>query len=99
MQIPPTSWTNPAAATQQAIHTQKPSATSSGPPGAHANVAGVENSQKTGDRDADERYDGPEQRHGEGEEKKHPSQDPHAPLSATDLPADDGEISTLDLRG
>ena len=70
MQIMPSgaAWTNPAALTQQALGDAK----HSGPPKNAAStevVTPLEQSGKVSDRDANERYDGPE-RQGDGGKRR-----------------------------
>lgn len=99
MQIPPAGWANPAAHTQQGLSSQRsntPATTDS----TTRQLNPVEQSQKAGDRDANERYDGPMD-HKDSEERKN-SQGESSHDSTQDrlhLPADDGEGSQLDISG
>jgi hypothetical protein len=99
MQIMPTggSWINPAALNQQALNESKhtgPTANKSPSPDA---VDKLEHSEKSGDRDANERYDGPQnqQHHSSGQQST-----PDQAASMLSLPAiDDLPTPTLDLLG
>ncbi|MCU0712482.1 MAG: hypothetical protein MUC43_10525 [Pirellula sp.] len=99
MQIPPAGWSNPAAHTQQGLSNQRSSTPATAESTAQQ-LNPVEQSQKTGDRDANERYDGP-MPHQTGEEQKQTSDDTPHDLSGDclHLPADDGETSQLDISG
>ncbi len=103
MQIPPAGWSNPAAHTQQGLSNQR-SNPSSAAESAARQLNPVEQSQKTEDRDANERYDGPMARQSNPEDTE--SQDDPNKESGLDpssdclhLPADDGETSQLDISG
>lgn len=97
MQVPPAGWTNPAAHAQQGLSTQRAS-TSSTSETASKTVSPIEQSQKTGDRDANERYDGPMPQHAEKDADPKPgAEDTEPGGDSLDLPADDGEISQLDV--
>lgn len=98
MQIFPANWSNPAAATQQALQHPRGSAASNSPPSTPA-IPDVGKTEKSGDRDADERYDGPMAGH-----PKQPSPGEQAPESPSpqhelSLPADSGEESKFDVLG
>ncbi|MCE3017367.1 MAG: hypothetical protein ACK56W_11085 [Pirellula sp.] len=95
MQIPSSNWPNPAAhALQTASHARTPHSTTTQntPTGVNA----LEHAEKTGDRDANERYDGPP-----GNERKHsaPRENETNPIALASLPADDGEQHELDIQG
>lgn len=99
MQIPPAGWANPAAHTQQGITNQRSSA-SSNSESTTRQVSSVEQSQKTGDRDANERYDGPMPHQARQEQNQ--SSDETSQDSSGDclhLPEDDGEKTVLDISG
>ena len=95
MQITSSNWQNPAAhALQSASHARAPHATTT--PTTPTGVNSLEHAEKTGDRDANERYDGPP-----GQEPKQPITDENEanPLALASLPADDGEQHELDIQG
>lgn len=98
MQVLPPNWSNPAAATQQAMQQPRTSLNASSSPAMPA-IPDVGKAEKAGDRDANEKYDGPMAgvpkalpKEPEVEEEKlyHPD---------LLLPADLGEESELDLMG
>lgn len=92
-------WTNAAAASQHAASDAKHAHASTHRPAANRAVNPLEQSGKTSDRDANERYDGPQP------DQRNVSSPPNAmPLvqdeSLLSLPAIDGSpTSTLDLLG
>ena len=99
MQIMPSggAWTNPAALSQQALGDTKQSNASKNINAAEA-VTPLEQSEKGGDRDAQERYQGPQQH------SRSPAENGPATESTTEsmliLPANDNlEPGTLDLLG
>ena len=95
MQITSSNWQNPAAhALQSASHARTPLATTT--PTTPAGVNALEHTAKTGDRDANERYDGPP-----GQEPMQPttSENQTNSISLASLPADDGEKHELDIQG
>jgi hypothetical protein len=97
MQVPPAGWTNPAAHAQQGLSTQR-SNSSSNSESASKTVSSIEQSQKAGDRDASERYDGPMSKRGDKEtEQQSGAKDTETRGDSLDLPADDGEVSQLDV--
>ncbi len=99
MQIMPSggAWTNPAALTQQALSDSKHSGTTKNAAVATDHATPLEQVGKTTDRDAQERYEGPQHRSAfqpaqEGDHADHESM--------LELPADDDlEAGTLDLFG
>jgi len=98
MQIMPSSWTNAAALNQQALGDSKHS---TGPKNSAVGAEPVnplEETGKTGDRDANERYDGPPQSgSASGKGTVATSNESESMLS---LPASDGlDETTLDLLG
>ena len=98
MQIMPTggSWVNPAALNQQAIQESKHNGSTGNKSTLTDAVDKLQHSEKTGDRDANERYDGPQEQHSSSNSMPTPEQDP----SMLSLPAlDDLPVSTLDLLG
>ena len=99
MQIMPTggSWINPAALSQQAINESKHSGPSTNKSPSPDAVDKLEHSEKTGDRDANERYDGPLQ----DTPKKAPTEsEANNDSPMLSLPAiDDHPAPTLDLLG
>jgi hypothetical protein len=97
MQIQPSnSWTNPAALTQQSLSDNKHAAAATHHSTEPHAVERLENAEKTGDRDANERYDGPDsQSNGSSNQRETSGSE-----SMLSLPAiDDQPESTLDLRG
>lgn len=100
MQIMPSgaAWTNPAALSQQASGDPKQSAALKSTTPSKDAVTLLEETGKTTDRDANERYDGPQQT-----EKPSSSSSNGSPPDADSmmsLPAnDDQEATTLDLLG
>ena len=100
MQIMPSSaaWTNPAAQNQQALGDSKPSASLKNTASASELVNPLEQSGKASDRDANERYDGPQQ---QGSTSNSSANDTIAETdSMLSLPAsDDLGTTTLDLLG
>lgn len=99
MQVPPAGWSNPAAHAQQGITNQRSSA-SSNSESTTKQLISVEQSQKTGDRDANERYDGPmpfQARQEQSESSDETSQNTSG--DCLHLPADDGETTVLDISG
>ncbi|MFN7292977.1 MAG: hypothetical protein ACK5YR_17595 [Pirellula sp.] len=99
MQVPPAGWANPAAHTQQGMSNQRSSTVTTAESTAKQ-LNPIEQSQKTGDRDANERYDGP-MPHQAGQEQKQSSDETPQDSSGDclHLPADDGETSVLDISG
>ena len=99
MQVPPSSWANPAAQTQQGLLNQR----SSNPVSSQSTAKQlnpIEQSQKTGDRDANERYDGPMSgRSRPDEDSETDNSKADVPHDALKLPADDGEVSQIDISG
>jgi hypothetical protein len=96
MQVPSSSWANPAAHSQQGLGVQRVSSTTSTATTSNA-VNQLEQSTKAGDRDANERYEGPT-----GEPKGSPPPKDVAdanPHDILELPADDGMEHSLDLKG
>lgn len=101
MQIMPSGggWTNAAAASQHAVSDAKHSHANTFRPAANLAVNPLEQSSKTSDRDANERYDGPQP------DQRNDTSSPDAmPLvqdeSLLSLPAiDESPVSTLDLIG
>lgn len=99
MQIQPTGWTNPAAQSQQVNFGQRASVVSS--PATAENIGALEESNRTGDRDANERYEGPppdQQNQGRSKEEE-PELSSNSNLRMTDLPADDGFERGFDIVG
>ena len=100
MQIIPSggAWTNPAALTQQALGDSKHSVALKNNAPSTETVNPLEQSGKASDRDADERYDAPQQqRNSSNTSKADPVNEAENLLS---LPANDNlEASTLDLLG
>ena len=98
MQIMPSSWANPAALNQQALGDSKHSTAPKSSAVGTEPVNPLEESGKTGDRDANERYDGPQQTGiAAGKEAAATANESESMLS---LPAGDGEDeTTLDLLG
>lgn len=98
MQVLPPNWSNPAAATQQAMQHPRAASNTSNPPSGPA-IPDVGKAEKTGDRDANERYDGPMAGNPRSESDETPplSEELHHPDLL--LPADMGEESKLDLLG
>lgn len=95
MQITSSNWQNPAAHAQQsASHTRTPHATTS--PQSGGGVDALEHAAKTGDRDANERYDGPP---GQSSAPSAPDEDEQTRATLLSLPADDGQQPELDIRG
>lgn len=98
MQIMPGSWTNPAALTQQALGDSKHSTAPKNSAVGTEPVNPLEESGKAGDRDANERYDGPQQS-GTATEKGGAAT-ANESESMLSLPAGDGQDdTTLDLLG
>ena len=99
MQIMPSggAWTNPAAFNQQALSDSKHSGAVKTAVSAAEPVNPLEQTGKASDRDADERYDGPQQPANPASSTDDPSVETESMLS---LPANDdcGETS-LDLLG
>jgi hypothetical protein len=99
MQIMPTggAWTNPAALTQQSLNDAKhPTANKNATAGLES-VTPLEETGKTADRDANERYDGPSHGNSSKQEPDIAKIDTESMLS---LPAyDDSEKAILDLMG
>jgi hypothetical protein len=96
MQVPSSSWMNPAAHSQQGLSSQRATSSTSSTQ-ASSGVNQLEQSTKSGDRDASERYEGPmggEQRQN-GEK---PVEESHA-HDILELPADDGTTHSLDVLG
>jgi hypothetical protein len=99
MQIPPAGWANPAAHTQQGLSNQR-SSTPTTADSASGQINPVEHSQKTGDRDANERYDGPMDHNADEQRNNSRDETPHDSIGdCLHLPADDGETSKLDISG
>ena len=99
MQIPPAGWANPAAHTQQGLSNQR-SSTPATVESTAKQLNPVEQSQKAGDRDANERYDGPMPHQREEGQNQTSDQTPlDTSADCLHLPADDGEISQLDISG
>lgn len=99
MQIPPAGWANPAAHTQQGMSNQR-SSTPTTAESTSKQLTPVEQSQKTGDRDANERYDGPMPHQTEEGQKQTSDETPQdSSADCLHLPADDGETSQLDISG
>lgn len=98
MQVLPPNWSNPAAATQQAMQHPRAASNASSSPSTPA-IPDVGKAEKAGDRDANERYDGPMtgKPRAEPEETQPSSDEMHHPDLL--LPADMGEESKLDLLG
>ena len=98
MQIMPGSWTNPAALSQQALGDSKHSTAPKNSAVGTEPVNPLEESAKAGDRDANERYDGPQQSGtATGRETSANASESESMLS---LPAGDGQDeTTLDLLG
>ena len=99
MQIMPNgaAWTNPAAQNQQALGDSKPSASLKNTASASELVNPLEQSGKASDRDANERYDGPQQ---QGSTSNSSANDTTETDSMLSLPAsDDTGTTTLDLLG
>ncbi|MCY2985823.1 MAG: hypothetical protein NTY15_19530 [Planctomycetota bacterium] len=98
MQIMPSSWANPAALNQQALGDSKHGSAPKNSEVGTEPVNPLEESGKTGDRDANERYDGPQQSGtATGKEATASAIQSESMLS---LPAGDGEdATTLDLLG
>ena len=101
MQIMPSggAWTNPAALTQQALGDSKQSAAPKNATNSAEPVTPLEQSGKTADRDAQERYDGPQpdNRSSQSVNSTETVSDSESMLT---LPADDDlEPGTLDLLG
>ena len=98
MQIMPSSWSNPAALNQQALGDTKHSAAPKNSAAGTEPVNPLEESGKTGDRDANERYDGPQQSGtAAGKGATGAASESESMLS---LPAGDGQDeTTLDLLG
>jgi len=101
MQIMPTNaaWTNPAALNQQALgDSKRPGAIQNAGASAES-VTPLEQTEKTSDRDANERYEGPQS----SIKKTTSNQDDPDPKveSMLSLPAndDDSETTNLDLLG
>jgi hypothetical protein len=100
MQIMPSSggWSNAAAAVQQSVSEGKSPASTSTASNAGAGVERLDASGKTTDRDANERYDGPDQRPPHQQESR--SSDLESNDSMLLLPAiDEQPQSKLDLLG
>ena len=100
MQIMPSgaAWTNPAALSQQASADPKQSAALKSTATETDAVTPLEESGKTTDRDANERYDGPQQK--ESQSKSATNGSSFEAESMMSLPAnDDLEATTLDLLG
>ena len=101
MQIPPAtsgSWINPAAIGQQASSDARFANTTSGQRSGVDPLTQLEQSSKTGDRDADERYEGPT--HHSSNSQHQSSNNEAADQPMLQLPAvDDQPQSTLDLMG
>lgn len=102
MQIMPSGggWTNPAALTQQALGDSKHSSTIKNTATAAEPVTALEQTNKTSDRDAQERYDGPQPGNATGAsgDATKPAGEVHDSMMA--LPADDDlGAATLDLLG
>ncbi|MCU0716475.1 MAG: hypothetical protein MUD03_10150 [Pirellula sp.] len=98
MQVLPPNWSNPAAATQQAMQHPRAASTANSSPSTPA-IPDVGKAEKAGDRDADGRYDGPMgggSRDSTEEAEREENELHHPDLS---LPADMGEESKLDLLG
>ncbi len=100
MQIMPSggAWTNPAALTQQALGDSKQSGIVKNAASSTEPVNPLEQSGKASDRDANERYDGPQQK------SKNSNSSNADPITEADsllsLPAnDDLAPATLDLLG
>jgi hypothetical protein len=95
MQITSSNWQNPAAHAQQsASHARTPHTTTT--PTTPGGVNALEHAAKAGDRDANERYDGPP-----GHEPKPSTANENEPnpYNMASLPANDGEQHELDLQG
>lgn len=99
MQVPATSWINPAAATAQAATQATSNATSAGTPLDSLVVKNVEGAARTGDKDADGQYVPQDQSSQRDNKPTHEDSDASTPLSYTELPADDGESNQLDCWG
>ena len=100
MQIMPSgvSWTNPAAQNQQALGDSKQNTSLKNTASTSELVNPLEQSGKTSDRDANERYDGPQQQSSSSNSSENNST--VATDSMLSLPAnDDIGNSTLDLIG
>ena len=98
MQIMPTgaAWTNPAAISQQASADSKHVATRNSVANSAEPVTPLEESGKTTDRDANERYDGPQ--NSDAKTRSAPNESDSETESMMSLPAhDDLEAPTLDL--
>ena len=98
MQIMPGSWTNAAALNQQALGDSKHNTVAKNYAVGTEPVNPLEETGKTADRDANERYDGPQQAgSAAGKETLATSNESESMLS---LPAGDGlDDTTLDLLG
>ncbi len=100
MQILPTnsgSWINPATLTQQGASDARAANASGANRGGVDATTPLEQSTKAGDRDADQRYDGPSDSGSQSNTNTHEDQ---SPSSILNLPAlDDQPPSTLDLMG
>ena len=100
MQIMPSgvAWTNPAAQNQQALGDSKQNASHKNAASTSELVNPLEQSGKTSDRDANERYDGPQQQASNSNPSaNNATEETDSMLS---LPAnDDNGTTTLDLLG
>ena len=91
------SWTNPAALNQQALGDSRHSTANKSTAVGTDPVKPLEETGKTEDRDANERYDGPPSGGKTGQETSSNTSESESMLS---LPAADGlDESTLDLLG
>ncbi|XZE44309.1 hypothetical protein SH467x_003910 [Pirellulaceae bacterium SH467] len=98
MQIFPANWSNPAAATQQALQHPRGSTAPHSPPSSPA-ISDVGKAEKTGDRDADERYDGPMAGYPKPPSSGEQEAESPSPQLELSLPADSGEESKFDVLG
>lgn len=98
MQVLPPNWSNPAAATQQAMQHPRAASNANSSPSPPA-IPDVGKAEKAGDRDANERYEGPMA--GDSRASTEDAEREEKELYRPDLslPADMGEESKLDLLG
>ena len=90
-------WTNPAAQNQQALGDSKQSGSLKNAASSNELVNPLEQSGKASDRDANERYDGPQR---QGNSSNSSANDTTETDSMLSLPAsDDTGTTTLDLLG
>lgn len=97
MQIPSFGWSNPAAATQQSASSQRLGPAYVPHPGSA--IAAPQEATAAGDRDANERYEGPDSQSQHSDPSPQPPPSEEGPIQLLELPADDGVDSSFETLG